>query len=105
MRRRSRNKSISLMTAVLVELGTMVGIIAVAQPTWTRGLVEQLDPPQQIPTGQTDLPTAPSLEFDWGIGPQVDRVSSLVLPPPLGTPPLGTRPLDTRPISTWNSHR
>jgi hypothetical protein len=87
------------MTAVLVELGTMVGIIAVAQPTWTRGLVEQLNPPQQIHISQPDLPTAPGLEFDWRLSPQVDRVSSLVLPPPMDARP------DSRPVSTWNSHR
>jgi hypothetical protein len=93
------------MTAVLVELGTMVGIIAVAQPTWTRGLVEQLDPPQQVHTGQADSPTSPGFEFDLRTAPPIDRVSSLVLPPPMDTPPMDTRPMDTRPISTWNSHR
>ncbi len=45
MRRRSRSKPISLMTAVLVEMGTMIGIIAIAQPTWTRGVIESVATP------------------------------------------------------------
>jgi hypothetical protein len=95
MRRRSRNKSISLMTAVLVELGTMVGIIAVAQPTWTRGLAEQLEPPEQVTAEQAHVTPPPSLEFNLHAAPNVDRVSSLVLPPPM----------DARPITSWSSPR
>lgn len=45
MRRRRKNKSISFMTAVVVEVGAMLGIVAVAQPSWTLGLIEQVAAP------------------------------------------------------------
>ncbi len=39
--RRRKSKSVGLFAAILVELGTMVAIIAVAQPTWTRSAGER----------------------------------------------------------------
>ncbi len=45
MRRRSRrNKPINMLGAFLVEAGTMLAIVALAQPTWTRNLIEQFGP-------------------------------------------------------------
>lgn len=39
--RRRKNKSFGLFAAILVELGTIVAIVVLAQPTWTRGTVER----------------------------------------------------------------
>lgn len=45
MRRRSRrNKPINMLGAFLVEVGAMLVIVALAQPTWTRNLIEQISP-------------------------------------------------------------
>ncbi|MEZ6074943.1 MAG: hypothetical protein R3C56_04470 [Pirellulaceae bacterium] len=43
MRRRSfRSKRVSLLGAFLIEAGTMLAFIALAQPTWTRNFIEQV---------------------------------------------------------------
>ncbi len=42
MSRRRRKQPVSLLTAVLVEVGTLIGMVAVAQPTWTRGIIESV---------------------------------------------------------------
>lgn len=43
MRRRSRrSKPINMLGAFLIEAGTMLAIVALAQPTWTRSLIEQI---------------------------------------------------------------
>ena len=49
-RRSSRSKSIGLTGAVLVELGTILAIIAFAQPSWTRSLIEQVNSPPATPS-------------------------------------------------------
>ncbi len=48
-RRRAAKRSPNLITAVLIEVATLVGIVAIAQPTWTRNLIEQL-PAVQVPS-------------------------------------------------------
>lgn len=48
MRRRSRrSKPINMLGAFLVEAGTMLAIVALAQPTWTSNLIEQISPASQ----------------------------------------------------------
>ncbi len=43
MRSRSRrSKSVSMLGAFMIEAGTMLAFIALAQPTWTRNLIEQV---------------------------------------------------------------
>lgn len=42
MSRRRRKQPVSLLTAVFVEVGTVIGMLAVAQPTWTRGIIESV---------------------------------------------------------------
>ncbi|MEZ6149453.1 MAG: hypothetical protein R3C09_04960 [Pirellulaceae bacterium] len=43
MRRRSfRSKRVSLLGAFLIEAGTMLAFIALAQPTWTHNVIEQV---------------------------------------------------------------
>lgn len=45
MKRRSRrSKPINMLGAFLVEAGTMLAIVALAQPTWTSKLIEQFSP-------------------------------------------------------------
>lgn len=56
MTRRRKRQSVNLMTAALLEIGTLIGMVAVAQPTWTRGLIEKVSaPPQHLsqPAEQT----------------------------------------------------
>ncbi len=61
MRRRSKNNSVSLATAILVELGTVLAIVALAQPTWTRGLIERtIDMPHPQDPAARDLQDSPA---------------------------------------------
>ncbi len=43
-RSRRRSKPVSLFGALLIEVGTVVAIIAIAQPTWTSKLIEHVAP-------------------------------------------------------------
>ncbi|MCA9132623.1 MAG: hypothetical protein KDA45_05700 [Planctomycetales bacterium] len=47
MVRRRRSNSVGVLTAVLVELGTILAIVALAQPTWTRRWVEGMGRPAE----------------------------------------------------------
>ncbi len=49
MRRRSRrNRPINMLGAFLIEAGTMLAIVGLAQPTWTRNLIEQFSSAPQV---------------------------------------------------------
>ncbi|MEO8271335.1 MAG: hypothetical protein ABI557_16555, partial [Aureliella sp.] len=61
MRRSRRSKPVSMLGAFLIEAGTMLAIIALAQPTWTRNLIEQVT---ALPVATLALPSnafAPNL--------------------------------------------
>jgi len=92
-RRSRRGKPLHLMGAVLIEVGTMIAIVAVAQPTWTSGWIEQvMEHGVKLTAPEGDLASSPadtpqrignnSLVSKWGSEwNDVERVASLASPP------------------------
>lgn len=69
MRRRSRrSRPINMLGAFIVEAGTMLAIVALAQPTWTRNLIEQISPASQA--------SASSAQVDSVVSPIVATTTS-----------------------------
>ncbi len=63
MRRSRRKKSVSMLGAFLIEAGSMLAFIALAQPTWTRTLIEQVSasPETTLTSSSWVAPVATSL--------------------------------------------
>ena len=120
MRRRTKSNSVSLATAILVELGTVLAIIALAQPTWTRGVIERtIDMPsarrqsvlQQSPPASFNVdsnpwqqPTQP-LNFETSRVAQAGNWQNLQSPSFDAAPvsPVYPPPSSTRDFPAWNS--
>lgn len=82
MRRRNRKQPTSLMTAVALEFATMVGIVAVAQPTWTRNLVDHVTASLH-PSTTLHMATELAVPDSPGAEAPAMPLSQAVLPPPL----------------------
>ncbi len=76
-RSRRRSKPVSVFGALLIEVGTVVAIIAIAQPTWTSGLLEQLAPQHSTASALPTPSTVRSSEMPASDrGPEVNALGS-----------------------------
>ena len=102
MRRRKKNKSISFMTAVVVEVGSMLGIVAVAQPTWTGGLIERIE----APTAQAVIDAVshlPAVDTSGARPVASTQPASQSIPSGWYQPASHVAQLDSPAYAAWNS--
>lgn len=64
MRRSRRSKPVSMLGAFLIEVGTMLAFIALAQPTWTRNIIEQVTTSPAVTTDVTSIGASTATIFN-----------------------------------------
>ena len=115
MRSRSRrSKSVSMLGAFMIEAGTMLAFIALAQPTWTRNFIEQVTvspAATSVSTSGTDafnavsnIPQSAALQPTLTYQTLRPTLPQQVALPQISAPALLNVPAPLERNTTWNNN-
>lgn len=84
MRRSRRSRPVSMLGAFLIEVGTMLAFVALAQPTWTRNIIEQVTTSPAATSVVTSTGASTAAMFDAVVNtPQSNIPQAVALQPTL----------------------